>query len=328
MLRIGIIGAGHFAERHLTALQRLGSRARVTHVARRNPHAPFPEAEAAGARIVDLDSLLGSDEVDAVCVCSPNGLHRAHAEAALAAGKHVLCEKPLALSAADVDAVISAAERAGRVLVVAHLTRYAPIYITAVRILARGDIGRPACAYSSRFQVRMPESWRMDPAQGGGAPFDLLIHDFDLLNWALGEPGAIIARGRQHPQGAYEYLSAALTFASGACAIVEGGFILPDCGRFRSTVRIIGDGGVLEIDSAEEQNPIRVCQQGGAERRLPAEVSGAAPEGIPGEWNEFLNTVEGAQSARRLTLDDARRAVRCAELAVQSAIEGCEMAFG
>ena len=98
MIRFGIVGAGHFAAAHAEALQRMPARACVTGYARREAGKPFAEAEALGARAFTLDGLIASNDVDAICICVPNHLHREYAEAALRAGKHVFCEKPLALS--------------------------------------------------------------------------------------------------------------------------------------------------------------------------------------------------------------------------------------
>ena len=221
MLRIGILGAGHFAAAHLQALQRLKDRARVVCYARRDAGRAFPEADAVGAAPIPLDDALESGDVDAVAVCVPNHLHRHCTEGALRAGKHVFCEKPLAMTVEDADAVIGAAEESKRVLVVGHLTRHVPAYVKVAEILETGRLGKPHAMYASRMHCGGGRSWRMDPEVGGGVVFDLLVHDLDLMNWYLGMgksanqeegsfrgPRSVIARGHRHPQGSYDYIAA------------------------------------------------------------------------------------------------------------------------
>jgi len=326
MLRIGIMGAGHFAERHLAALESLRDRVKVVKVARRHLDRPFPQGEAVGAEMVAPEALIESPDVDIVCVCSPNDRHRAHTEAALRAGKHVFCEKPLALSVADADAVIRAASEATRVLMVGHLTRHAPLYKTVADVLASGRIGAPRCAYASRLHVGSSESWRMDPIVGGGAPFDLLIHDFDLMNWYVGVPERVVARGQRRPERAYESMVAVFIYPTGAIATVEGGFVLRPGSGLRAQLRIVGDHGHLEVNSADPEQPIRIFAEGEPEERIGLSKDQDVFSGIAGEWVEFLGTIAG-RPHNRLRVEDARLAVQCAALAVQSADESREMQF-
>ncbi|MCX5758583.1 MAG: Gfo/Idh/MocA family oxidoreductase [Candidatus Hydrogenedentes bacterium] len=295
MIRFGILGAGHFAAAHVQALQRMPERARVTGYARREAGKAFAEAEALGARAFTLDGLIASDDVDVVCVCVPNHLHRAYAEAALSAGKHVFCEKPLALSVEDADAMLDAANESGRTLMVGHLARHIPAYVAVADIFAEGRLGVPRAAYVSRMHCGGGRSWRMDPIQGGGVVFDLLIHDIDLLRWYLGRPQRLVARGHRHVQGGYDYVGALLTYAGGMTAVVEGGFVFrPPAG------------------------------QGLPERIIPVKLDNLLIEGLVSEFTEFLDTLDGA-SPMRLHLQDARDAVAVASAIVQSADAGSEI---
>ncbi|MBN2307919.1 MAG: Gfo/Idh/MocA family oxidoreductase [Candidatus Hydrogenedentes bacterium] len=327
MLRVGILGAGHFATRHLAALERLHGRIQLVCVGREHPERPFPPAEALGVPVLAPDAVIASPDVDAVCVCAPNHRHRSLAEAALGAGKHVFCEKPLVLTVADADALIRASTEANRVLMAGHLTRYTPIYTAAAAALAAGRIGKPVAVQAARLQVRGDDaSWRMDGHAGGGAPFDLLIHDFDLLNWFLGPPECVFARGRRHARGAYDSMTAVFSYAGRVTAGVYGGFVLQPPAPFRAQFRVIGERGHIGIDTADTEHPVRVLEAGREEEAVPLEPPAPGLEGVAGEWGEFADTVEG-RGAGRLRLGDARQAVACAALAVRSADEAVELRF-
>lgn len=325
MVRMGILGAGRFAERHLIALVRLAGRAQLVKAARKRDR-PFPLAEELGATLTSVEDLISADDVEAIIVCTPNHLHRFYAEAALRAGKHVFCEKPLALSVADADALIEIAGKANRILMVGHLTRYMPAYVAVAELLQSEKLGLPQAAAAARLQIAAADSWRMAPLSGGGAPFDLLIHDFDLLNWYLGRPKTVTARGRKHRQGAYDYLAALFTYPNGAVAVAEGGFLLRPAAGLRAWLRVCCERGHIEVDTTDAAAPIRVFQEGRGEERLAVPMQDVVPQALAGELQEFLDAIEG-RPAERLDVKDARRAVECAQLAIQSAETSAEVRF-
>ncbi len=326
MVQLGIIGAGHFAKTHLLALEQLMERVQVTAVARRDVTRPFPEAEAAGATSMTVEELLASDAVDAVTVCAPNHLHRRFAEAALRAGKHVFCEKPLAMTVEDADALVQAAEATGRVLMVGHVTRHMPLYMAVAEILESGRLGSPQAAYVNRMHSSEGRWWRMNPEIGGGVVFDLLVHDLDLLGWYMGRPDTVVARGHKHAQGAYDRIAAIFSYPDGRTAVAEGGLYLrPPCG-VRSSLRVICRRGHIEVDSAADDTPIRVFEEGCEENRLSVPTKNQRTKGLVGEYTEFLDATEGKIQGR-LRLEDARQAVAYAALTVRAAETGEEIHF-
>src|SRR5581483_8683347 len=110
-------------------------------------------------------------------------------EAALAAGKHVFLEKPIALTLEDADAIVAAAERSGRMLMVGLVLRFWPEYVELQRRVAAGELGRPLAVSALRLSPPADwNDWMADRSQSGGTPVDLLIHDFDQMNWLLGTP--------------------------------------------------------------------------------------------------------------------------------------------
>lgn len=326
-IRLGIVGTGGFARKHLAALERLRGRARVVMLARRHPDRPVDFPEAAGIPVASAEDLLAADGIDAVLVCSPNHLHRAQAEAALRAGKHVFCEKPLALSVSDADAVLDAAVGTGRVLMVGHLTRHTAAYAAVADLLESGRMGTVAAMHASRLQVAgNAGAWRMRPELGGGAAFDLLLHDFDLMHWYLGAPRMVFASGTPHPHGAFDYLSAVFSFRCGAVATVEGGFRLRPPSSFRATLRLLCEHGHIEVDTAAPDAPVLVFHAGEPVEALSLDPVRGHARGIESELEEFLDAVEGRRPTR-LKTEDARVAVMCAAQAVASGQTGRALGF-
>lgn len=134
-----------------------------------------------------LASLLVDPEVDAVYVATPNATHREVVLAAAAAGKHVLCEKPFAMTAADAAAMTAACDRAGVVLRVAHQMRCEEVLLRAREIVRSGRLGRLAAISIERASAMPPRTtWRRDVAQSG-VVFDVGVHLLDQIHWITGQ---------------------------------------------------------------------------------------------------------------------------------------------
>ena len=121
-------------------------------------------------------------------------LHREYAERALAAGKSVFLEKPIALTSEDADAIVAAAARSDAVFMVGMVLRFWPEYVELQRLVAAGQLGRPQAV--STFRLSPPADWNdwmADRSQSGGTAVDLLIHDLDQMNWLLGTPRSVYA---------------------------------------------------------------------------------------------------------------------------------------
>jgi 1,5-anhydro-D-fructose reductase (1,5-anhydro-D-mannitol-forming) len=145
----------------------------------------------------DLDELLGSD-INAVYISSRNDQHASHAIAAARSGKHVIVEKPMALTLADARAIVAAADQSGVILAVNHHLPGSPLHATARQLVASGHIG---ALYSARINhaVLLPEhlrGWRLADAPGGGVVFDITVHDASVLNPLFGAaPTRVTALG-------------------------------------------------------------------------------------------------------------------------------------
>jgi predicted dehydrogenase len=190
-LRAGLIGAGFIGSVHAAAIRSSG--ASLALVSDSTGERATEAAQRLGAdAAASADALIASPTVDVVHICTPNASHAALAEKAIAAGKSVVCEKPLATSVADADRLLAAAERAGVVTAVPFVYRYYPTVREVRSLIADGDAGRLWLLHGSYLQDWLAGSaetnWRVSSAQGGGSRAfgDIGVHWCDLMEFATG----------------------------------------------------------------------------------------------------------------------------------------------
>ena len=205
MIGIGIIGCGKISQvRHIPEYE-ANPGARVVALHDVNVERARELAEAHGCRAYDtMEALLADPEVDAVSVCTSNATHAEATIAALAAGKHVLCEKPMATTIEDCEAMVAAAREAGRTLMIDQNQRFARAHVRAKELLDAGKIG-DVLTFRTTFGHGGPETWSVDPGTGSwffgpkraamGAMADLGVHKTDLVQWLIGQ-GVVSATAR------------------------------------------------------------------------------------------------------------------------------------
>ncbi|HWM08938.1 MAG TPA: Gfo/Idh/MocA family oxidoreductase [Solirubrobacteraceae bacterium] len=192
-LGAAIVGAGFIGAVHARSARMAG--ARIAGVSASTPERSREAAERLGAERAyeDAESLVTAAEVDVVHLCTPNHLHAPLAEAALAAGKHVVCEKPLALDAEQAAALAAAADASGRVATVPFVYRYHAMAREARARIAAGELGALRLVHGGYLQDWLStdedDSWRVDPALGGAsrAFADIGSHWCDLAEFVTGE---------------------------------------------------------------------------------------------------------------------------------------------
>jgi predicted dehydrogenase len=210
MVRIGIVGIGFMGMIHYLAAQRLRGAA-VMAIHTRDPKklagdwtgiqgnfGPRGTQMDLGAvkKYADLDGLLNDPDIDLVDVCLPTAGHAPTALKALEAGKHVLVEKAIALSAAEADAMVQAARRHNRLLMVAHVLPFFPEFAYAAEFVRGGKGGKLLAAHFQRV-ISKPD-WSADigdAAQTGGPAVDLHVHDTHFIGLVCGVPRAVFATG-------------------------------------------------------------------------------------------------------------------------------------
>ena len=180
-----------------------------------------------------VEELLAAD-VDAVYIATPPNVHREQALACAAAGKHVLCEKPLGLTVADAEAMIAACQQAGVRLGTAFMMRFHAQHQAALQLIREGRLGKPvfARAQLSCWYPPMPGAWRQDPGQGGGGSLmDMGGHCIDLLEMFFGPVRSrelLHATARSTATPSEDSAVATLQFANGALGMVDTFFCMPD----------------------------------------------------------------------------------------------------
>jgi predicted dehydrogenase len=211
LIRVGIVGIGFMGWIHWLAYQRMGG-ARVTAIHTRNQQRltgdwrgiqgnfgpPGEQVDLTGVSAhASLEKLLDDPQVDLVDITLPNSLHADVAVRALEAGKHVLCEKPMAMTLADCERMVAAAKKANRLLMVAHVLPFFPEYEWARKVIASGEFGRVRGGAFRR--VISDPTWMKDywsPQHGGGPMLDLHIHDAHFIRLVFGMPQEVTTTGR------------------------------------------------------------------------------------------------------------------------------------
>lgn len=243
-MNVAILGSGYMGATHAAAWGTLGDRARVSHVVSRSA----AKAEQLAARVAasagtDPWAPLEDPDVDVVDVCLPTPVHREAVERALAAGKHVLLEKPIASTLEEADAIVAAAQASDRVVMVGHVLRFFPAYAELSRRIGAGDIGIPVAVTAHRLSPPADwTDWLSDPSQSGGVAVDLMVHDFDYADMLLGPPRQAYAR----PVGPERGAIVAVVEHERGTATIEGSMVMPASHPFSSFIRVTGEDGVAE----------------------------------------------------------------------------------
>ncbi len=287
-------------------------------------------AELEAAWTDDLDRVLSDPSVDAVDICLPTPEHRAMTEAALAAGKHVLVEKPLALTLADADTLVDAAAKTDKIVMVAHVLRFWPEYAELQRIVASGELGRPLSAVATRRQPFPAWSELFSRSDlTGGAVVDMLVHDYDALNWLFGAARSVVCHGHKNARsGGWDQAQVLIDYGD-ASAVVDGGMTMPESYPFSSSLQVLCERGAIEYH----------FRAGGRSVEMGAGVAGSndlilypesgdpvrldVPQADPytAECAYFIECVRSGREADRATPAHARRAVQIA-LAARQSLDG------
>jgi len=253
-LRFGLIGCGRVAPRHAASIVDL-PQAELVAVADviESRARRFAAEYGAQACYTDYRALLARPDIDIVSVCTPSGLHAPMTLDALAAGKHVIVEKPIALSTADADRMIAAARAAGRKLCVILQNRYNPPMQEAYHAIRAGKLGRlylgSATVRWYRPQEYYEDGWHGTWAMDGGALMNQSIHHVDALAWLMGQPVESVfayTATLAHQMEAEDVGVAVLRFAGGALATIEGSTLTyPQ--NLEGSVAIFGERGSIEV---------------------------------------------------------------------------------
>lgn len=319
MTRVGVIGAGAIARReHLPQLVAAG--ATITAIAARTTEsAAAAAAEHGGAVVADWRDLVTRDDVDAVVICTPNAQHAPQALAAIAAGKHVLVEKPFTITVAEADAVLAAAADKGVVAMTAHNGRFNPIVQALQRAVQAGQVGdvtavRGVFCHPGPLDWSAAASWFLELEEsGGGALLDLGVHLVDSLRFILAD----------------EVQQVSATLAGQMNGVERDGLVLLDTRA--------GVVGTLHAGWRSTAGPDFSLTVAGSDATLVGDLSGVRlidrdgqatavtpPTDVPTVQQVFLDAVAGGR-AQHPDGYDGRAAVAVVQACYTSAREGCSI---
>ncbi len=330
MVRVGLVGLGFMGQQHFAIYDALEG-AQVVAVCDRIPERVAERAASVGgnlgeateldlsaqARYVSFDEMLEAGGLDVVDVCTPTPLHAEMTVRALEAGCHVVCEKPMARTLAQCDAMIKAAEQTGKLLLIAQCIRFWPEYEVLARMVADGDLGEVRWA---RFVRQSPtptwasEGWLLDPEQSGGALLDLHIHDVDFILSVFGTPNAVFARGMNMvSEGApVDHVETSYLYGDMVCT-AQGGWVMPDGFPFEMGFQVLGTKGLLVFSLARD--PALQFYPADGEPMTPEYEAGT---GYENELAYFVECIESGQPPERVTPQSARESVRIVKAEAES----------
>jgi UDP-N-acetyl-2-amino-2-deoxyglucuronate dehydrogenase len=330
--RVGLLGLGTIGRSHARALAELRDRAVLV---ARSGGAPADAAAAGWPDAADLSpqELLGREDIDVLAICTPSGTHAGNALAALEAGKHVVVEKPLALTARESDRIVALAAAKGLGVHVISQRRLEP-EVQAVRAaLEAGRLGAVRLATTHVHWWRDEDyyaagAWRGEASAGGGSLRNQGAHNVDLLRWLAGPVESVTAQAATlaHAPGAEDTTVATVRFTSGALGLISTSTATPPGSP--ATLALHCERGVVEIGQGEllrwEVEGVPAPARGGDGEGIGVGASEPAAIGIAGhvqQWTDILDALRAGRDSSIAGRDGAET-VRLLEALTLAAADG------
>lgn len=269
-----VIGIGDITRKRVLPAILAEPRSRLYALLTRDPKKA--EAYPGAIAFTDLDEALRDPAIDAVYVASPVALHAEQTIASLRAGKHVLCEKPVALDFAQAESMAAAAHESGRLAGIAYYRRTYPKLVRALQLIAEGAIGKPVLVEANYHGwLESPErGWLKDPALAGGGPlFDVGSHRIDACNFLFGKPlrATGLMSNALHSLAVEDSATTLIEYAGGVHAVVD---VRWNSRIQRDQFRIVGSEGELNLSPLNGPS-LRVSASDGKlhEEQLPTHAN-------------------------------------------------------
>ena len=270
---------------------------------------------------VNFAAVLADPDVDLVDLCVPTFLHAEMTIAALEAGKHVFCEKPMARTSALARRMIRTAARCGRRLAIGHCLRFWPEYLALWEMIDSGRYGPVRTAHFVRLSSRPQWSWNhwlQDPGRSGSAALDLHIHDADVVRWFFGAPGKVTASAALDPAGGVAHIVTTYHYSKGPVVTAEGRWDLPEPFPFRMGATLVFERAAVEFNSA--QSPTLTVYDGASGKVEHPAV--AAANAYAEELRYFVECIAAGTPPSRILPAEAAAAVALVEAEVKAALTG------
>ena len=329
MLRVGVVGFGFMGRMHFRCWDARDD-AQVVAVCDANPNIKEDTKRAVGnidgaasaidfsgiELFTDFDTMIEQAGLDAISLTLPTYLHVEFSGRALSQGVNVLCEKPMALTTADCDRMLAAADKSGKILQIGHCLRFWPEYAKAKEIVDSGTYGKVVAATFQRLGAPPGwslDNWFIDEQRSGGVALDLHIHDTDYVQYLFGMPKAVCSHAAKGSQGQLIHIVTQYVYGDDLVVTAEGGWgMMPGFG-FEMSFNLVMEKATIVYDLTREP-ALRVC---------PAEGEVFTPEllkddGYVRQIAHFAKAVQGQAVPEVITLAQSRDSVRIVEAERQS----------
>lgn len=271
----------------------------------------------------DYHELLSDPGIDLIDICVPTHLHPAIATDALRAGKHVICEKPMARTSALCAEMLAAAAASPGFLMPAMCIRFWPEWAWLKSAIAQGTHGRVLAARFRR--VAEPPGWGnfMDGSKSGGALLDLHIHDTDFVQFCFGKPKAVHSRGYSKISGAIDHVVTQYEVASGAIVHAEGTWAMTKGFGFNMSYTVNFERATADYDMARGAEALKLFAEG----QDPQTITCGGPDGYEAELRHAIDAALAGSKPTTVTADDGLAAVQICEAEAQSIQTGKTIAL-
>ncbi len=324
MIKVGIIGLGGMGSKHLGCYDAVAG-ARVAAVADIVEDKLQPGESSVQINIgegkgtidperqklyTDPDELIADPDVDLVDICLPTFLHAEFCKKALAAGKHVFCEKPMALTHSECQEVLATAGDAPGMLMFGHCVRFFPEYEYLNETMESGRLGRLMSL--SLWRGTAPpqwswEGWLLDHRRSGGGMHDLHVHDADFVHYLLGQPRAVFSTGARGPSGGWDVVDTQYVYDD-KMAVRAGGSLAMAAGfGFEARFMAAFDRGCLVYGTREGHGLLEYTDKGTHHPELPHK------DGYVEELAYFVHCIENNELAAVCTPQSSALSVRLVE---------------
>ncbi|WP_378949570.1 inositol 2-dehydrogenase [Paracoccus sp. R86501] len=319
MIKVGLLGAGRIAGVHATAITSNPASC-LAAVSDFIPEQAAKLAEQYGSVVRTTEDIIADDSIDAVLIATSTDTHSDLIEAATAAGKAVLCEKPVDLSLERARACQANAAISGKPVMIGFNRRFDPNFAALKRALDAGEVGKAEMLAITSYDPAPPPIAYIKVS--GGIFRDMMIHDFDMANFIMGDApvhvsavGSCLVNPAIGDAGDYDTAAVTLTYADGRIATIRN---TRRAGYGDQRVELQGSEGMLQVGNLTENLLVKSTTQGVSsakpvlfflERYMPAYAA---------EWNAFVSAIQ-AGGEMPVTLADGVAALAMAEAATRSA---------
>ncbi|MEK3978654.1 Gfo/Idh/MocA family oxidoreductase [Psychrobacillus sp. FSL K6-2836] len=318
-MNFAIVGCGFIAKKHAQAIKNIENASLVA-VCDRVPDLMKPYVEEHGATpYMDIEEMLKDETIDIVNICTPSGTHAVLAELIAKLGKHVIIEKPIAMTIEETNRIIQATEQNNMKLAVVHPNRFRPVVMKLKEILNKnllGKISHALCIVNwNRDQAYYDQApWRGTKEHDGGVLMNQAIHNLDLLLWFMGNPVEVFSMEATRLRNieAEDVSVGLIQFESGALATVQASTtVYPK--NFEESITIFGEKGTVKIGGANALYFEHINIEGTHENTIEKWINEVKedPWGTPGHEEIIKDMIQAIEEDRKpsVTGEDGKRAL-------------------